>query len=265
MTYGLLGYKIAYSLSPVIHKLIACADIDYRLFDCPPEKLENMLSGKMSALSGFNVTIPYKERIMQYCNTLDPTAKKIGAVNTVKIEDGLKTGYNTDYLGFMRVIKENIPDYLSYHPIILGYGGAARAVIFGLESLGFFSVSVLGGEDARERASFTTSVAPLLRMQILNVVPGIPRLWINCTPVGSVKIPDIPDDYITLGADDMLCDLNYSPCPTHLEKIAQGKGLKTMNGMQMLIYQALEAQKIWMGDDAPSEVNIQAIKQAVKS
>jgi shikimate dehydrogenase len=265
MTYGLLGYKIGYSLSPVIHKLIACADLDYHLFDYAPEELESALSGPMAGLSGFNVTIPYKERIMQYCDILEESAEKIGAVNTIDIKDGLRTGYNTDYTGFIRVIKENIPDYLSYHPMILGYGGAARAVIFALETLGFFSASVLGGENKHDRKTFTCAVAPLLRLQVSDMNPDIPRLWINCTPVGSVKVPEVPVDFIKFGKEDILCDLNYSPCPTHLEQIAQKMGIKTINGLQMLIYQAVGAQKIWMGEDAPSEVNIQAIKQAIKS
>ncbi|MCK4813089.1 MAG: shikimate dehydrogenase [Candidatus Marinimicrobia bacterium] len=263
MTFGLLGHQIAYSLSPIIHNMIAREHIDYRLFDISPDKLDKAVFGILSRLSGFNVTIPYKQRIMQYCQEFDPVAKKIGAVNTIHIKKAAWIGYNTDYLGFMRVIKKNIPDYLSYHPVILGYGGVARAVIFGLETLGFHAVSVYGGKQQQERETFIEAISPLLRMQVLDILPDIPRLWINCTPVGSVKIPDIPEEFIKFRPDDMLYDLNYAPYPTYLEQAANKQDILTINGIQMLIYQAIESQSIWMEKDAATDVDIDTIIHSI--
>jgi len=255
MKFALLGYKIAYSLSPVIHELISQSPIDYSVIDIAPEKLNEAIPKTFEHLSGFNVTIPHKQAIMDHCNTLDHVAAKIGAVNTVDIRNGIWKGYNTDYLGFIRSIKENIPDYISYHPVIIGYGGVARAVAFGLEKLGFKAITVQGGEQRSERDEFINSMYSTLNMNIFDLLPRIPRLWINCTPIGGAKIPEIPDSFIDLDKKDYLFDLNYAPYPTHLELKAKEQNIPTLNGMKMLVYQAIEAQKIWLGGEQYADVN----------
>ncbi len=264
MTFGLLGHQIGYSLSPVIHRLIAGKHFSYELFDIAPDDLEKAVIGELSVLSGFNVTIPYKQRIMQYCRDLDPLARKIGAVNTVQVRNGGWTGYNTDYLGFMQVIREHISDFLSLHPVLIGYGGVARAAVFGLETLGFHTVSVLGGESSRERADFIRAVTPQSSLQILEAFPDKNRLWINCTPVGSLKSPHIPENYILFNNGDILYDLNYAPSPTHLEELAAREGIRTLNGMRMLVCQAIEAQKIWRGNAKAEDIDIDAIIRSIR-
>ncbi len=248
MKFALLGYNIAYSLSPIIHELISQFSMDYNIIDLAPQNLEKEIPKIFSELSGFNVTIPYKQSIMDYCKTLDPVAEKIGAVNTVAIRNGIWKGYNTDYLGFIRSVKENIPNYFSYHPVIVGYGGVARAVALGFEKLGFNAITVRGGEFKSERDEFIRSMNSILDIKVFDFLPEIPRLWINCTPVGGAKIPHIPRDFIDFGPRDFIFDLNYTPCPTHLELKAKDQSVSTINGMKMLVYQAIEAQKIWFAD-----------------
>ena len=263
MKFALLGYNIAYSLSPIIHELISQFPMDYNIIDLAPQNLKNEIPKMFSELSGFNVTIPHKQTIMDYCKTFDPVAKKIGAVNTVDIRNGIAKGYNTDYLGFIRSIKENIPDYISYHPVIVGYGGVARAVAFGLEKLGFKAISVHGGEFESERDEFIRSMHATLELNVFDLLPQMPRLWINCTPIGGAKIPDIPEDFIDFDKQDFLFDLNYAPCPTNLELKAKDLGLSTLNGMKMLIYQAIEAQKIWFGDKYFTSVDVNSINHSI--
>lgn len=249
MRYGLLGYKIGYSLSPIIHRMIAMDDIEYNIIDIAPESFGRDIKDAVSGLSGFNVTIPYKENIMIYCHKIDAIAEKIGAVNTIDIHNGEWKGYNTDYLGFIRSVKEDIPQYFDYHPVIIGYGGVAKAVAYGLEKTGFPSISICGGISDQERHSFSESLKEKLNINVLNDVPDLPVLWINCTPVGGSKIPTIPEGFIQIKNRDFLYDLNYSPFPTYLEKEVSKRGIPSTNGMKMLVYQAVEAQKIWKKRD----------------
>ena len=263
MKFALLGYKIAYSLSPVIHELISQKPMDYSIIDLSPSELDKAIPEICEQFSGFNVTIPHKQAIMDHCKALDPIAEKIGAVNTVDFRNGICKGYNTDYLGFIRSIKENIADYISYHPVIVGYGGVARAVAFGLEKLGFNAITIQGGELRSERDEFINLMNTSLKINIFDHLPKIPRLWINCTPVGGAKIPEIPDGFIELDKGDYLFDLNYAPCPTYLELKAKEQGIPTLNGMKMLVYQAIEAQKIWFGDEYYSAVDVNSIIHSI--
>jgi len=263
MKFGLLGYQIAYSLSPVIHRMLGGHDIDYKILDIAPERFDKEIEDAVSGLSGFNVTIPYKESIMSHCHQIDPVATRIGAVNTIDIHEGVWMGYNTDYLGFIRSIQEDIPDYLYYFPVIVGYGGVAKAVAFGLEKLAYSAFSVLGGISDTERQHFIDSIINNLNMNIMNDLPDIPIMWINCTPVGGSKVPVIPENYLPLKKGDFLFDLNYSPLPTYLEKQVLEMGISTMNGIKMLVYQAAEAQQIWKKEKGPITIDPELIINSI--
>ena len=245
MKYGLLGHKIDYSLSPIIHKMINPSGIEYKILDLPAEALKEKLPEMVADFQGFNVTIPHKQQIMDMCDEVDPLAAGIGAVNTIHIKKGKWVGYNTDYLGFLETVKQNIQEYLSYHPVIVGYGGVARAVIFALRVLGYRACSVVSGIDQCEREDFIQEMNKSLKMEVMDTFPDAPKLWINCTPIGGAKIPDIPEDFIPFEKSDFLYDLNYTPIPTYLEAKAAKQGLLTLNGLNMLVAQAIEAQKIW--------------------
>jgi shikimate dehydrogenase len=249
MKFALLGHNIDYSLSPLIHKMIGPSDLVYDILDLSESQLEKELKAKARDYAGFNVTIPHKQNIMAFCQEIDPVARKIGAVNTVAIRDGLWKGYNTDYPGFMETLRTDCPDFLSYHPVLVGYGGVARAAIFGLEALGFMACTVIGGEIDSERDAFIHDMRVPLSMKILDEIPDMPLLWINCTPVGGAKIKDIPSDFMSFRRRDILFDLNYTPYPTHLEVAARMQGIKTFNGLKMLVFQAIEAEKIWHHGD----------------
>jgi shikimate dehydrogenase len=264
MKFGLLGHQIAYSISPVIHDLINPNSMDYEIIDIAPDDIKKLLHKRVEDFSGFNVTIPHKQSIMDLCQSVDRMAEKIGAVNTVDIRNGVWKGYNTDYLGFLSTIKEEIKNYLSFHPVIVGYGGVARAVIFALEKLGFKAVSVQGGESKKERDDFIEELNSSLNMDVFDLLPEIPRLWINCTPVGGAKIPDIPKDFIAFSHGDTLYDLNYSPSPTYLQKYASDMGIPNMNGLKMLVYQAIEAQKIWFANKMPPEISVNSIIHSIE-
>ncbi|MDD3716070.1 MAG: hypothetical protein PHX07_01640 [Candidatus Marinimicrobia bacterium] len=259
MRFGLLGYGIQYSMSPVIHTMIARAVLSYELFDVAPEDFELKLSSEMAKLSGFNVTIPYKKTILRYCHEFDSLVQRLGAANTVLIRNNIWKAYNTDFPAFIRVMENHIPDYLAYHPVVVGYGGVARAAVHGLKHLDYVSISLIGGKSDKERRAFLNKVRPDMDMRIFDNLPEMSKLWINCTPAGNIDHPRIPPCFNDMQEGDFLFDLNYMPRPTYLEQYAKKRGVTHINGLRMLILQALEAQKIWLGTAVMDEKEVDNI------
>ncbi|MEA1986134.1 MAG: shikimate dehydrogenase, partial [Candidatus Marinimicrobia bacterium] len=138
--FGLLGENISYTRSPILHNLIGKQkniNFNYEIFDIRKKKLDKFMNSEAQKLDGFNITIPYKEKVIPYLEKIDSAAKKIGAINTIKVIDGKFYAFNTDILGFMKTVQSQISEYQKYFPVLIGYGGVSKAVIFGLEELGF--------------------------------------------------------------------------------------------------------------------------------
>ncbi|MDO4771418.1 shikimate dehydrogenase [Porphyromonas sp.] len=242
--YGLLGRNISYSRSPEIHRNLwgdEGADKEYRLFDV--DDIEGFVREAKTwrDLRGFNVTIPYKEEIIRYIDQLEGDAQAIGAVNTVKCvpsENGLQwIGYNTDVAGFETLLEEVrvSPDVRA---IILGTGGASKAVVQALTKQAIHYVTVSRTPSDRELSYADLS-------DILQT--SVHKLIINATPLGSHQFPDIapPIPYSLLTPSDTLIDLIYSPAETPFMQQGREQGAKVSNGLTMLWTQAREAQAIW--------------------
>lgn len=257
---GILGENISYTKSPLLHSLInnhRNVNLEYKIYDIPKNKFENNLNDELRKIDGFNITIPYKEKIIPYLDYIDPVAKQIGAINTVVVKNKRFFGYNTDIIGFIKTVKLHIKEFNKYFPVLIGYGGVSKAVIFGLEKLGFSQCAVIGGLNDSERENIIRNISPSLQMKIVNMIPSdLPKLWINATPIGTNKFPNIPNDFIKINANDFLLDLNYSPNPTYLQKwfdnihhkVAKSQmsnNVKSVNGIYMLIYQGIASEEIW--------------------
>ena len=238
-TFGLIGKNIDYSFSRKhFSEKFSNENIDaeYVNFDIPSiEKFPEII--KNNSISGLNVTIPYKEEIIPFLNQLDLHSREIKAVNTIKFEkDGSLTGYNTDYWGFMESLK---PHLLSHHTkaLILGTGGASKAIAYALQLLGiqFKFVSRKAGKD---QFSYNE-----LEKYILNDY----SLIINCTPLGTFPntelCPEIPFQHIS--GKHLVYDLIYNPSETKLMRLAAEQGASTFNGLEMLKLQAQKAWSIW--------------------
>lgn len=242
-TYGLIGRDISYSFSRKYftdkfeNENIKAVYKNFDLVDL--EELKDVLS-QTPELSGFNVTIPYKELIIPYLDNLDPTAQKIGAVNTIKIEkDGKLTGFNTDYFGFINSIKPLLNDNHS-HALILGTGGASKAVAYGLEKMGI-------------RYKFVSRRASNGWLDYGSLGPedfSIYTLLINCTPLGTypevTSYPPIPTHLIN--SRHVVYDLIYNPPVTRLMELAKENGATVKNGYNMLELQAQRSWEIWNYD-----------------
>lgn len=234
-TYGLIGKKISYSFSRnYFNNKFKNEDIlnsQYINFDIDSlSKLNNIFNINNY---GFNVTIPYKETIIPYLDSLDFHAEKIGAVNTIKIENGKKIGFNTDWIGF----KKSIESLLKSHhnkALILGTGGASKAVIYALDQLEIKTLIV--------SRNGKTSYQDLSEEIIQNHT-----IIINCTPVGTFpnvdSAPEIPYNFIT--NNHLAYDLIYNPSETIFLKKCKEKGADIKNGLEMLEIQAEESWKIW--------------------
>lgn len=241
--YGLLGYPLSHSFSQgFFNEKFQSEGIDatYENFEIPSiQDLQKILLANPE-LNGLNVTIPYKEQVIQYLDELDDTAKNIGAVNVIKfIRDKKKLklkGYNSDVIGF----SQSISAFLQPHhkkALILGTGGASKAVRYALEKLGIEYTFV----------SRTAIKGQLFYNELTKEVMKEYTVIINATPVGMYpkidQCPDIPYEYIT--DQHLLYDLLYNPNETKFMKLGQKKGATVVNGLEMLLLQAFAAWDIW--------------------
>jgi len=239
--YGLIGKNINYSFSKDYFKqkfidLNLKNSHSYENLDLEELKGFQKLINQNN-IKGLNVTIPYKEEVMDFLDEIDESAKKIGAVNTIKVDSNLKLkGYNTDYIGFINSIPNKLLKNIK-SGIILGSGGASKAIIFALNKMGIKSVVV----SRTKKQNFIT-YKELDRNIFLKS-----QLVINCTPLGTYpkiyESPDIPYKY--LNKSHLCYDLIYNPRESLFIKKSKINNAKTINGLNMLKIQADESWKIW--------------------
>lgn len=244
--YGLIGYPLTHSFSQkYFTEKFAAEEIEgcsYELF--PLENIDDirLLFEIEKNLCGLNVTIPYKESVIEYLDNLDPVAAEIGAVNCIAIDAFHKTGYNTDWLGFIDAIKPYLEPHHT-HALVLGTGGAAKAVKYACKQLGIETVSA--SRNSAEAISYQDIDKNILAKYFL---------IINTTPVGMFPeintSPDIPYSYLT--AKHLVFDLIYNPEETAFMRKAKQQGAKTINGYNMLVHQAEHAWKIWNAENDSS-------------
>ena len=241
-TYGLIGEKLGHSFSKKFFtEKFEKEGIDarYELFELPDIAHFPLLVAD-NDFSGLNVTIPYKEKIIPFLNELDPVAKAVGAVNTIRfIRSGAHTvlkGYNTDVIGFTNSLAPLLqPQHRN--ALILGTGGASKAVAYALKSLNinYRFVSRKPNEDSYSYQQLTKEI-------IENY-----KIIINCTPVGTFpnidSTPEIPYHY--LSPEHLLYDLIYNPEKTLFCKLGEEQGATTKSGLEMLYGQAVAAWGIW--------------------
>lgn len=239
--YGLLGKNIDYSFSKKYfdQKFSAAhfTDCEYQNFDIEKIELFSDVIKQNPNLRGLNVTIPYKETCIPFLDELSDKATKIGAVNVIRFKkNGLLKGYNSDWYGFMKSLQ---PSLQSHHKnaLILGTGGAAKAVAFALSELDIHFTFV-----SREASEKTIDYSLINATTFDNF-----QIIINCTPLGTSpntkESPDLPYEFFT--SKHLAFDLIYNPEETQFLKKAKKKGAITKNGHDMLIFQAEKSWKIW--------------------
>jgi shikimate dehydrogenase len=267
---GLIGHPVEHSFSPIMHNAAfkdKGLNYVYVAFDVLPENLKYVIDGaKALGIVGFNVTIPHKIDIMKYLDEVDRDAQLIGAVNTIKIEDGRAIGYNTDGIGARIALEEEIGKVKDKNIVIYGAGGAARAVAFELAK---DNNLVIANRTVEKAEALAKEIAEKLNKKFgeevkfagLDVnLEGV-DIIINATPIG--MHPNVDVEPIVkaenMSKDMVVMDLIYNPLETVLLKEAKKANAKAINGLGMLIYQGAVAFKIWTG----VEPNIEVMKDAI--
>lgn len=253
--YGLLGEKLSHSISPEIHSEILKLmnkDGGYKLFEVNRDRLKEFAEAlKLLKIKGCNVTIPYKKDIMKYVDFISDEAKKIGAINTISLNEGKLYGYNTDYFGFGYMLKVNNIEVNDKVVVILGNGGASRAVLHYLIDNNAKEVYIVSRNPKKD--DFLLENVKLISYEELKSLKG--DILINSTPVGMYpNIEESPVSKEVINNFDALVDLIYNPMETKF--LSYGKELNKINvgGLYMLIGQAAKAQEIWQDTDINESV-----------
>ncbi len=258
--FGLIGYPLGHSMSAIIHKAgfeSLGINATYELMETSPENLVDRIKYlKRENYSGFNVTIPHKVPLALFVDEVDKYADITGAINTIKINpDRSFTGYNTDVLGF----KAAIPDTVNLNgktAALLGTGGASRAAVLGLSDSGIKAVDVYTRNIANsiDYMAYLRRKFPEITFTALQIdrIKDLSKydILVNTTPIGmqgrSADLTPIEEYMLkTLPEHALVYDVIYNPKKTILLKLAEKLGYKTINGVDMLVWQAVAAQKIW--------------------
>lgn len=245
--FGLIGQSLKHSFSKqYFTDFFEKENLPHSYSNYEMENLEGLRELiQREQLSGLNMTIPFKEDVLKVLDEIDPTAKEIGAVNVIKVENGKLIGYNTDRIGFEKSLLDSLGNdggslsgvEVPRKALVLGTGGASKAIIYSLKNNGIDLIQV-------SRATSQTSITyeDLTEQSIVNH-----QLIINCTPLGtSPNVEDKPKiPYAGIGSDHILYDLVYNPPETAFLKEGKIRGATILNGGEMLRIQAAESWRIW--------------------
>ena len=261
---GIIGHPIGHTLSPVMHALAAKSngiELAYGAYDIKPDDLAKEIARlKSLPLDGFNVTVPHKVAVIKYLDEISKEARLIGAVNTIVNRGGKLSGYNTDAYGFVTSLKENGGvDPAGKKVFVYGAGGAARGVCIGLAQAGCASITIANrtAKKAEKLAKIVLETNDQFPVTAIgydenNLVESVASadIIINTTSVGmkgSHEKEKLPATEAIGGNCQLVVDIVYRPLNTRLLKMAKKKGVKTLDGLWMLIHQGDKSFELWTG------------------
>ncbi|MDF7667025.1 shikimate dehydrogenase [Orbaceae bacterium ESL0727] len=268
---GLMAYPIRHSLSPQMQNTIYSKlniPYVYLAFEVDQEKLPDAIKGmKALGLRGTAVSMPNKQLVCQYLDKLTPAVEMSGACNTISNDDGVLTGYNTDGIGYMRMLKEANVNVIGKKMTILGAGGAATAIVVQAALDGVKEISIFNQKDdcypkieaVAKKLNANTAckvhVFDLADKEKLRQEIASSSVLCNATGVGMKPLEgqSLITDPTMLRPDLVVTDCIYSPRKSKLLEIAEKAGCKTLNGIGMMLWQGAAQIKVWTGEDAPIE------------
>jgi shikimate dehydrogenase len=269
---GLIGWPVGHSVSPPMHNAAFDAlSLDWRYVPLPvdvdsPGLVERAVAGLHAlGLRGANVTVPHKQNVMPFLDELTPAADAIGAVNTIVVgENGSLLGDNTDARGFVADLRAHQVSLTGTDALVLGAGGSARAVVYGLAEAGCTSITLLNRtlDKATDLAAAIQPHFPGCAISALPFPEGIAQvassagLIVNCTSMGMTPNTNtLPwDEAIAFQASQTVYDLVYNPPRTRLLQMAEADGARAIGGLGMLIWQGAIAFELWTGQQPPVDV-----------
>ncbi|PHK49712.1 shikimate dehydrogenase [Staphylococcus edaphicus] len=250
MKYAVIGHPIDHSLSPVMHNANFKALNDpssYEAIDISEEQfhlIREIIKDK--ELSGFNVTIPHKERIIPFLDEIDDQSKTVGAVNTVKIENGKWIGYNTDGIGYVTGLKQVYPDLENAYILILGAGGASKGLANELRKYVQPRLTI-ANRSIKRFESWHLDVNKISLQEAENTLSQY-DIIINTTPAGMNENKEVIINLDNLDEQTLVSDIVYVPFKTPILEIAESRGNPIHNGLDMFVYQGAESFRIWTGN-----------------
>lgn len=248
--YGLLGEKLGHSFSKEIHESIN--DYKYNLIEVSKEDFDSFMTNRN--FKAINVTIPYKEKVIPYLHYIDPKAKEIGAVNTIVNVNNKLYGYNTDYLGLKQLILKNNIDFKNKKVLILGTGGTSKTAFVLSKDLGCSEVIKVSRKQSVDTISYEQAINEYNDFNII----------INTTPVGMYPNDDLIIDIDYFKNLEAVVDVIYNPLNTNIVRCARRKNIKAVNGLYMLVGQAVYASYLFI-DKEVDENKIDLIYQKIKN
>lgn len=264
---GLLGNPVEHSLSPAIHNAaFQKLGLNFVYLAFKVEDLDGAVRGirALGNLRGFSVTIPHKVAVMPFLDEVEQTAKHIGSVNTILVEHGKLTGYNTDASGALRALQNGGVALKGNQVLLVGTGGAARAIAFALAATEEVGGLILLGidekerlklaEDLRERTTLNVEHGPLTDQTLRSGIKTS-RVLIHSTPIGMhPKVDETCIPSSLLAPHLTVMDIVYNPLETRLLREAKAAGCRTIRGLEMFLHQAVAQFELWTGQAAPVEV-----------
>ena len=254
---GVLGEKLPHTYSPIINKRIMeliGVEGAYKKFELPKGNMEKFIDGiKLLDIRGFNVTIPYIEVVMSYLDYVSVEAESIGAVNTVLNKHGKLYGYNTDYFGFHSTLEIANIDVKDKIAVILGSGGASKALREVLLNSGAKEVYIVSRKPNESSEKSRDERVKLINYEELEEISGY--LLVNSTPIGMYpNIEKSPVREEIISKYEAVVDIVYNPTETEILKIAKKLGKVYVGGLYMLVGQAVKAEEIFHGIEIDKEV-----------
>ncbi len=266
--YGILAYPAKHSLSPAMHNAAFKAlniDAEYLIFEIPKEELSAFIDKvRHEPISGLSVSLPYKEEIINFVDEIDEDAKRIGAINTILNKDGKLYGYNTDFVGCNKALKEFVGDLKDKKIVIFGAGGVSRAICYGALKEGaevfIFNrheeKAIKIADDFKKIFGEKIHAYPLKEMYKIDksdIFIQATSIWTLNENMKKEEIEKIfPEEFVN--KFDVVMDVIYKPLVTPLLKIANRLGKKIITGDKMLLYQAEKQFELWTGEKAPVEI-----------
>ena len=273
---GVWGWPVKHSASPAMHNAAFAAlglDWVYVPFAVAPERVGTAVAAiRALDMAGVNITVPLKETVAPFLDTISDTARIVGSVNTIVNRDGLLFGDSTDGAGFLAALSEtNLGEIGGKKAVVLGAGGSSRAVVYALLNAG--AIVVLANRNAERAASLAADLRPFGEIETLSLDTESLRfalnsanLLVNTTSVGMFpntdEMPPVAPD--SLPSRLVVCDLIYNPWESQLLHVAQNRGCATQNGAEMLVRQGAIALQMWTEQEPPLDVMRQAVRDSVQ-
>lgn len=272
--FGLIGYPVKHSLSPLMHNAAFKAlnlDARYELFELKPQELETFFKTlPQKNISGLNVTIPYKEQVLPFLDKIAEQAELIGAVNTIAVSTDKLEGFNTDGGGFLR----HLTDDLGFNPkgeniSVIGAGGAGKAVTVTLSKAGARRIFIYDIEKSKSEKLISHLKENFSNVEFKQAdsIEGLDikgsGLLVNATPIGMKEFDPLLINPESIQKGLLVYDLIYNPKETKLLKLARERGAVISNGLGMLLYQGMLSFEIWTKKKAPKEIMRKALEEGL--